>query len=102
MGHALNGAIASAERAPASKAIAARFQPHARMIARPAARKLPAAVTTNRLRRQGGSLARQGAETVRRRWRRGVGLRVALAGWRVPCAWRSAVASPASDRRREP
>src|SRR5665213_3794330 len=51
-GHALNGAMASADSAPATSAMAARFHPQARMIARPAARSLLADVTGCRLRRR--------------------------------------------------
>src|SRR5258708_39234769 len=51
-GHALNGAIASADNAPASSAIAARFHPHARMIARPMLRSFLAELTPSRLRRR--------------------------------------------------
>src|SRR5258705_9977230 len=50
-GHALNGAIASDDSAPATSAMAARFQPHDRMIARPTARSLFMAFTANRLHR---------------------------------------------------
>src|SRR6266581_1855044 len=51
-GHALNGAIASDDSAPATSAMAARFQPHDRMIARPAARSWPVGFTASRLHRQ--------------------------------------------------
>src|SRR5258708_14118614 len=50
-GHALNGAIASDDSAPATSAMAARFQPHDRMIARPTARSLSMAFTASRLHR---------------------------------------------------
>src|SRR5258707_6433388 len=51
-GHALNGAIASADNAPARSAIAARFHPQDRMIARPTARNLLAEITASRLLRR--------------------------------------------------
>src|SRR5665811_1339846 len=47
-GQALNGAIASADSAPAASAMAARFQPHERMMARPMVRSWPAVLTANR------------------------------------------------------
>src|SRR3954451_3734971 len=54
-GQALNGAIASADSAPATSAMAARFQPQDRMIASPIARRLLVAFTASRLRRRAGS-----------------------------------------------
>src|SRR5258706_9451886 len=50
-GHALNGAIASDDSTPATSAMAAPFQPHDRMIARPTARNLSMAFTASRLHR---------------------------------------------------
>src|SRR5450755_1642632 len=49
--HALNGAIASADSAPAASAMPARFHPHDRMIARPSVRSLSAGFTAGRPRR---------------------------------------------------
>ena len=52
-GQALNGAIASADIAPATSAMAARFQPQARMIESPATRNLLVEITASRLHRRG-------------------------------------------------
>src|SRR6202041_3623669 len=51
-GHALNGAMASDDSAPATSAMMARFHPQARMIERPALRSLSEAFTANRLHRR--------------------------------------------------
>src|ERR1700754_76207 len=51
IGQALNGAIASVDSAPAMNAIAARFQPHARMMARPIERSFLKDITVDLLRR---------------------------------------------------
>src|SRR6202048_5493767 len=86
-GQALNGAIANDDSAPAASAIAARFHPHARMIARPAVRGLFVFFTASRPRRRAaGSYCRWPVAVCRSPRRpRGGGSRVAYAVRGVPC-----------------
>jgi hypothetical protein len=88
-GQALNGAIASDDSAPATSAMAARFQPHARMIASATARSLRLSIMRRKVRRS----------AMAARWmyrdspppHRGAELR-ANAAQAVPCARRCAAA----------
>src|SRR6202022_4396680 len=87
-GHASNGAIARADSAPATSAMAARFHPHDRMIASPAARSLFVVFTASRLhRRAAGSHCHWPVVDLPRAVVRGDGFRAVRAPRGVPSAW---------------